>query len=171
MLAALGHEVLLAANGREALTLARTAAPDCAILDIEMPLTNGLETAQTLARKHPMPIVLLTAYAQSDLIERAARLPIQGYLIKPVTERDLAAALGVAQARFAEALALARENAELRQDLETRKWVERAKGVLMKTGLSEEEAYLLLQRRARDERISLRQAAQAALEKHSPRRD
>ena len=163
MLAELGHEALLARDGREALALARTARPDLALLDIEMPLTDGLEAAKTIGRKIPMPVILLTAYSQQDLIERAAQLPIQGYLVKPVTERDLAAAIGVALARFEEAQAAARENAELRENLETRKLVERAKSALTGAGMSEEEAYLSIQRRAREGRISMKQAAEAIL--------
>jgi response regulator NasT len=168
MLAELGHEVVLASNGREALEFARTARPDLALLDVQMPLTNGLEAAKVIARKHPMPILILTAYSEQDLIERAAQLPIQGYLVKPVNERDLAAAIQVAMARFEEAQALAHEKAELQASLETRKIVDRAKGVLMKDGMDEEEAYLTIQRRAREERISMRQAAEAILTKAPP---
>ncbi|MBI3362173.1 MAG: response regulator [Chloroflexi bacterium] len=126
MLAELGHEVMLAANGREALQLTRTADPDLALLDINMPLTDGLEAARAIGRKHPMPILILTAYSQQDLIERAAQLPIQGYLVKPVNEKELAAAIEVAMARFEESQAAAREVAELRQDLDTRKVVDQA---------------------------------------------
>ncbi len=163
MLSALGHEAVLAANGRDALQLARTTRPDLALLDIQMPLTDGLETAKVLARKQPMPIIILTAFSQSDLLESAAQLPIQGYLVKPVNERDLAAAIEVAMARFEETQAAARQIAELRESLETRKMVDRAKGRLMANGLSENDAYLALQQQARDNRISLRQAAEAVL--------
>ena len=163
MLAALGHEALLAPNGREALNLVRTAHPDLALLDVQMPLTDGLEAAKVIARKHPMPVIILTAFSQADLLEKAAALPIQGYLIKPVNERDLAAAIEVAIARFEEAQAREREIAELRDSLETRKLVDRAKGRLMLTGLSEEDAYLALQRRAREARVTLKQAAEAVL--------
>lgn len=163
MLAELGHEVVMAANGRDALNLVRTTRPDLALLDIQMPLTDGLEAARAIARKHPMPVIILTAFSQTDLIEKAAQLPIQGYLVKPVNERDLAAAIEVAIARFAEAQASARAIAELRESLAARKVVDRAKGALMQGGLSEEEAYLALQRRARDGRISLREAAEAVL--------
>ncbi len=169
MLAELGHEVVLASNGREALEFVRTARPDLALLDIQMPLTDGLEAARVIARKHPMPILILTAYGEQDLIERAAQLPIQGYLVKPVNERDLAAAIQVAVARFEDAQAQARENAELKESLEARKLVERAKGVLMKTGLSEEEAYLAIQRQAREARVSMRQAAAAIIAQAQPK--
>jgi response regulator NasT len=163
MLAALGHEALLAPNGREALNLIRTNRPDLALLDLQMPLTDGLEAAKVIARKHPLPVIILTAFSQAELLERAAQLPIQGYLVKPVNERDLAAAIEVAVARFEEAQARDKEIAALRDSLETRKLVERAKGRLMQTGLSEEDAYLALQHRARETRISIRQAAEAVL--------
>jgi len=158
MLGALGHDVLLAANGRDALQLVRTARPDLALLDLQMPLTDGIEAAKVIARTRPMPIIILTAFSQEDLIEKAAALPIQGYLVKPVNERDLAAAIEVAVARFEDAQAAAR-----RDNLETRKLLDRAKGRLMQTGLTEEAAYLAIQSRARESRISLKQAAEAVL--------
>lgn len=163
MLTEMGHEVLLASNGREALEVVRTARPDLALLDIRMPLTDGLEAARVIARRHPMPVLILTAYGQQDLIEKASELPIQGYLIKPVDERELAAALQVAVARFSDAQAAAQKIAELNDLLETRKLIERAKGRLMQTGLSEDDAYHALQRRARDERLSMKAAAEAVL--------
>jgi response regulator NasT len=163
MLTELGHTVTLATNGREALQMIRAQPFDLALLDIQMPFTNGLEAAKAIARKHPLPIVILTAFGQSDFIEQAAELPIQGYLIKPVNERDLAATIGIAVARFTEAQTLAREKAVLQADLETRKIVERAKGQLMQTGLSETEAYQTLQRRAREQRLTLREVAEALL--------
>lgn len=163
MLAEMGHEVLLAADGREALNLVRTARPDLALLDIRMPLTDGLEAARVIARKHPMPILILTAYSDRELIDKAAELPIQGYLIKPVDERDLAAAIRVAVKRFGEAQAAVQQVAELQETLETRKLVERARGRLMQSGLTEDEAYHTLQRRAREGRLSMRQVAEAVL--------
>ncbi len=170
MLIELGHEALLASNGREALNLARTNDADLAILDIQMPMTDGLEAAKVIARKHPMPILILTAYGQQDLIEKAVQLPIQGYLVKPVNERDLAAAIGVAIARFEEAQAAARENVKLRESLESRKIIDRAKGVLMQRGLSEEAAYQLIQSQARNEQVSMRQIAESILADATARR-
>jgi two-component system, response regulator PdtaR len=163
MLTSLGHEVLLASNGRDALQLVRTQTPDLALLDIQMPLTDGLEAAKVIARKHPMPILILTAYSEPDLIERAAQLPIQGYLVKPVSERDLAAAIQVAVARFEDSQASAREITELRENLEARKLVDRAKGILMQGGMSESEAYLTIQRRARESHQTMRRAAEEIL--------
>ena len=163
MVSELGHEPYLASNGREALNLARTIDADLALLDINMPLTDGLEAAKVIARKYPMPIIFLTAYGQQELIEKAAQLPIHGYLIKPVNERDLAAAIGVALARFHEQQQALREAEKLREDLETRKLVDRAKGILIDRGMSENEAYQYLQRKARDNRASMREMAQNIL--------
>ena len=165
MLTGLGYEPYLASNGREALHLARTIDADLALLDINMPLTDGLEAARVIARKHPMPIVFLTAYGQQELIEQATQLPIHGYLIKPVNERDLAAAIGVALARFREQQAALRDAEKLREDLETRKIVDRAKGVLIDRGMSESEAYQTIQRQARDGRTSMREVAEKILTK------
>lgn len=163
MLTELGYEPYLASNGREALNLARTIDADLALLDINMPLTDGLEAAKIIARKHPMPIIFLTAYGQQDLIEKAAQLPIHGYLIKPVNERDLAAAIGVALARFNDQQQALRETEKLRDDLETRKIVDRAKGILIDRGLSEHDAYQYIQRQARDQRSSMREVAERIL--------
>ncbi len=168
MLTALGHEVALAANGRDALNLARTMQVDLAILDIQMPLTDGLEAAKVIARKHPMPIIILTAFGQQDLIEKAVKLPIHGYLIKPVNEKDLAAAIGVAIARFEEAQIALRENAKLRENLESRKIIDRAKGVLMQRGLTEDAAYQLIQSQAREAQLSMRAVAEAILSDQPP---
>ena len=167
-LANLGHDAFLATNGREALNLARSTALDLALLDIQMPMTDGLEAARTIARKYSMPIIIITAYSEKDLIEKATQLPIQGYLIKPVNERDLAAAIPIALARYDEMQALTREKAELEESLETRKLVDRAKGKLMPSGLSEEEAYLTIQRKAREGRMTMKQAAEAIMAQPSP---
>jgi response regulator NasT len=163
MLAELGYESFLASNGREALNLACTIDADLALLDINMPLTDGLEAAKVIGKKYPMPIIFLTAYGQQELIEKATQLPIHGYLIKPVNERDLAAAIGVALARFNEQQQALREAEKLRGDLETRKIVDRAKGILIDRGMSENEAYQYIQRKARDNRSSMREVAEKIL--------
>jgi two-component system, response regulator PdtaR len=163
MVTELGHEPYLASNGREALNLARTIDADLALLDINMPMTDGLEAAKVIGKKHPMPIIFLTAYGQQELIEKATALPIHGYLIKPVNERDLAAAIGVALARFNEQQQALRDAEKLREDLETRKLVDRAKGILIDRGLSENEAYQSIQRQARDNRSSMREVAEKIL--------
>jgi two-component system, response regulator PdtaR len=163
MLQEMGHEVVMAANGREALDQARRQRPDLAILDIKMPLSNGLQVAAALSRSRPLPILLLTAFSEQDLVEQAAELPIHGYLIKPVEPAELAAAMAVAAKRFAEKEALAAQAAELEETLTTRKLIDRAKGRLMAGGLSEEAAYRALQQRARRQRQTMRQVCEALL--------
>lgn len=164
MLQDMGHEVYAATNGREALEMARRHDPDMAILDIKMPYTDGLQAAQVLSRTQPMPILLLTAFSQQDLVEEAAELPIQGYLVKPIKSGELAAAITVANKRFLEMQSLALEKQQLEEQLETRKLIERAKGKLMKAGLSEEEAYLTIQRQARQNQQSIKEATLAILQ-------
>lgn len=159
MLTDLGHTVQMAPDGREALKLVRQSPPDLAILDIHMPFTDGLETAATIARIHPLPVIILTAFAERDLIERASDLPIHGYLVKPVDENNLAAAIAVAVKRFDDLQASARRTAELEDALETRKRVDRAKAVLIKQGLSEDQAHFEIQRRARNHNLTLRAVA------------
>lgn len=163
MLGELGHEVITAVNGREALKMAERHAPDLAILDIKMPYTDGLQAAQTLARKRPLPVLILTAYSEQSLIDKATDLNIHGYLLKPVETAELAAAIAVATKRFAESQALETENARLEQKMKDRKIVERAKGKLMEKGLSEEEAYRYVQNQARSNRLSLLDAAKIIL--------
>ncbi len=164
ILSTLGHEVLTAVDGHEALNLFHSREPDMAILDIRMPFTDGLTAAKAMYKHRPIPILILTAFGEKDLIESAAALPIQGYLIKPVDEPDLAAAIEVAAARFDQSQVLTREAAELRYDLESRKLVDRAKGRLMRAGKSEEEAYREIQNQARSKRISMRLAANEVLQ-------
>ncbi len=165
MLNELGHEVAMASDGREALKLAHQKQFDFAIFDIKMPFTDGIEAARALHRYRPTPILLLTAFSDKDLIERAAQLPIQGYLIKPVIEEQLAASIEVALRRFGDGQAAVAKTVELEETIETRKLVERAKGLLMKQGLTEEDAYQQLQKSARDQQITLRKAAEKVLRK------
>ncbi|HFQ93208.1 MAG TPA: response regulator [Anaerolineae bacterium] len=163
MLNEMGHEVLTAVNGREALNMARTHHPDMAILDIKMPYTDGLTAAKTLARTQPMPILLLTAFSEQDLIEKATDLPIQGYLIKPIKPEELTAAIAIARKRFADAQQLNQRAAQLAETLETRKLVDRAKGILMAGGLTEEQAYRVLQQTARANRQPIGDVARAVI--------
>lgn len=161
----MGHWVFAAANGREALQMARKHQPELAIFDIKMPYTDGLQAAKTIAQTAPIPVILLTAFSDDDLIEKAADFPIHGYLVKPIQPGELKAAIAVAVKRFEEHTQLLRANEELRETLETRKLVDRAKGKLMvQKGLNEEDAYRLLQLRAREARLSLKDVAAAVLE-------
>jgi response regulator NasT len=165
MLQELGHEVMTATNGREAVQMVRRHQPDLAILDIKMPYTDGMQAAQTLARLHPLPVLLLTAFSDQELIEAATDLPIQGYLIKPVKSEELAAAIAVAAKRFSENEMLQERADKLENELITRKLIDRAKGKLMAAGLTEEEAYRAIQQRARENQQSMRQVAQAILQR------
>ncbi len=164
MLQEMGHQVTAARNGQEALRLARRQPFDLAILDIKMPHTDGLQAARTLARIAPLPVILLTAFSERDLVEEAADLPIQGYLVKPVQPGQLLAAIAVAHKRFAEQ-AQSRERLQaVEQELAHRKLIERAKGRLMAGGLSEEQAYQAMQRQARQARRPMHEVAQAILD-------
>lgn len=163
MLETLGHQVLAATNGREAVRMAERQRPDLAILDIKMPYTDGLQAARAITAEHPLPILILTAFSEQDLIDKATDLPIQGYLIKPVEPEALNAAISVAVKRFTEQRALLTRTTQLEADLATRKLIDRARGKLMQSGLSEDEAYRIIQERARRERQTLAAAAAAVL--------
>jgi AmiR/NasT family two-component response regulator len=159
-----GYQVVAAPDGPTAVRLARQTGPDLAILDIKMPGQDGLEVAQRIYTHRPLPIVILTAYGDRELIEEATNLPIMAYLIKPVKERELLATVEIATARFAEHRWLWQQTNELEDQLTARKVVERAKGVLMaRASLSEEEAYRYIQHQARRERRSMRYVAEAIL--------
>lgn len=163
MLEELGHQVIAATNGREAIRMAETQRPDLAILDIRMPYTDGLQAARTINNSRPLPILILTAFSEQDLIERATDLPIQGYLVKPIQPEELGAAISVAAKRFSERQALAERAAQLERDLVTRKLLDRAKAKLMQAGLTEEEAFRLIHERARNNRQTVAATAEAIL--------
>ncbi len=162
-LTALGHQVVAeATTGAEAVALAQQTQPDLAILDIKMPVMDGIEAAEQITQARPIPIILLTAYSESQLVERATRANISAYLMKPVAEEDLLPAIALALARFGEFQALQREVASLREALEARKVIERAKGILMRRlNLTEEEAFRRLQRQSQDTNRKLAEVAQA----------
>ncbi len=165
MIQELGHLPLTATNGREALRMVQKHQPDLALLDIEMPFRNGIDTAKRIAQIHPIPVIIVTAFGDDDHIERATAVPIHGYLIKPVTIADVKAAIAVAVQRFTEKQELERAREELQEKLETRRLVDRAKGKLMvQKGLNEEDAYRLLQLRARETRLSLKDVALSVLQ-------
>lgn len=163
MLEGMGYEVVAAVNGREALEMTRRQKFDLAILDIKMPYTDGLQAAKTIARTKPMPIIMLTAFGDNDLIEKASDLPIHGYLIKPVEPAELSAAINVAYKRFMEQRVIAEQAVKLHRTLEMRKIVDRAKGKLMADGLTEEEAYRRIQQEARDTGQSMHDVAQSII--------
>lgn len=167
MLSSLGHEALPAADGHEALSIFSDYAPDLAMVDIRMPFADGLEAAKAMCRVRTIPILILTAASERNPVENAVSLPIQGYLVKPVEKPVLAAAIESAMARFEESQALEREAAELRFDLESQRIVNRAKGLLMQHGKSEQEAYREIQQQSRSKRVSMRLAASEMIRKQA----
>jgi len=161
----LGHQVVgLACDGREAVELTRRLRPDCGIVDIKMPKMDGLSAAAEMLKENPMPIVVLTGFVDDELVDRASDAGVIAYLTKPVNAEQLRATLAVARRRFAEFCALRREITDLQEALETRKLVERAKGILMqRLSLSEADAFRRLQKRARDTNQKLGAVAQAVV--------
>jgi response regulator NasT len=136
-----------ARDGEEAVELAARQEPDLAILDVKMPRLDGIEAARRILADRPIPIVMLTAYGQEELVSRAVEAGVFGYLVKPFRESDLLPAIHAARARHEELQALRDEAESLAEALETRKVVERAKGLLMeREGLSEQDAFARLRR-------------------------
>lgn len=168
MLEERGYQVVgEAGDGKRVLDLVEKMRPDLVFLDIKMPGLDGLAVAQQLAETHRVPVILLTAYGERSLVDRARQAGVMGYLMKPLRETDLEPAIEVALARFRDLRSLAEEITDLQETLETRKLVERAKGVLMqRLGLSEEDAYLRIQRAGRTSRRSMKEIAQQVLEGH-----
>ncbi len=159
-----GHEVVgEARDGAEAIRLARELRPDVVFMDIKMPGTDGLEAARALCDARVAPVVMVTAFSQASYVEEACAAGAMGYLVKPFAKHDVLPAMQIAVARFAEARALEEEAADLEERLETRKLLDRAKGVLMARGLSEPEAFRRLQKLAMDRRLPLKEVAQAVL--------
>lgn len=162
----LGHRVIgEAANGEEVVNMVLDARPDLVIMDIKMPKLSGLQASRTIMEKAPVPIILLTAYTDDAFIEEAASVGAMAYLVKPVDERDLVPAIRLAVSQFEQLQSLRREVDDLREALETRKLVERAKGVLMRRlNLTEEEAFNRIQRQARNRQAKMRDIAKAIIE-------
>lgn len=159
----LGHHVVAAARtGRELIEHCHTHQPDLIISDIKMPDMDGIEAAAQIYRTGAIPVILISAFHDVELIERASRNHILAYLVKPVNETDLAPAIAVARQRFTEFEALRQEAADAKQALEDRKVIERAKGILMKrTGLSEPDAFRRLQKLASSKSHKLIEIAQS----------
>jgi response regulator NasT len=159
-----GHTVYAAENGVAAVKLAEGCTPDLVILDIKMPEMDGLEAARVLLDRTQVPIIFLTAYGEKELIERAARLSVMGYLVKPIKEAELLAMIEVVALRFEEHARTARDAAEMKDELAAHRTLDRAKGLLMqREGISELEAYQRLRQRAQAERRTLLQVAEEAI--------
>ena len=160
-----GFEVCAEArDGREAVELARESRPDLAILDVKMPELDGIDAARRILDERPIPIVILTAYGQDELVARAVEAGVFGYLVKPFRETDLLPAIRAARARYDELTALRDEAASLAEALATRKVVERAKGLLMeREGLTEQEAFERLRRASQISGRQLKGVAEALI--------
>ncbi len=169
-----GYQVVgEAGDGQEAVDLAEALRPDLVILDVKMPRRDGIDAAAEIAAKRIAPIVILTAFSQRDLVEKARDAGAMAYLVKPFSISDLIPAIEVALSRFAEITELEREVADLGERLETRKLVERAKGLLQaRHAMTEPEAFSWMQRAAMDRRTSMKRVAEVVLESFDgPSRD
>ena len=160
-----GFEVVAEAkDGEEAVALARSEQPDLALMDVKMPRLDGIEAARRILDERPIPIVMLTAYGQQELVARAAEAGVFGYLVKPFREQDLLPAIHTARARHAELQALRAEAESLQEALAARKMIERAKGLLMaKEGLTEDEAFSRLRRASQASQRPLKVIAEAVV--------
>jgi len=161
-----GHEVVAEArDGEEAVALARTHEPELAVMDVKMPRLDGIEAARTILAERPIPIVMLTAYGQEELVGRAVEAGVFGYLVKPFREQDLVPAIAAARARYEELAAVREEAESLADALAARKAIERAKGLLMeKDGLSEQDAFARLRRASQVSGRPLRVIAEAVID-------
>ena len=169
MLAEEGYDVVgQAGDGEAAIELAEQHRPDLVVLDVKMPKLDGIAAAQRIAQQRIAPVVILTAFSQRDLVEQARDAGAMAYLVKPFTKNDLMPAIEMAVSRFSELQLLEAEVADLTERLETRKLVDRAKGVLQaKLELSEPDAFRWIQKTAMDLRLSMRQVADGVIE-HGP---
>jgi AmiR/NasT family two-component response regulator len=160
-----GFEVCAEAkDGVEAVELSRAEQPDLAVLDVKMPRLDGIEAARQILDERPIPIVMLTAYGQTELVSRAVEAGVFGYLVKPFRETDLLPAIETARARHEELLALREEAGSLAEALAARKAIERAKGLLMeKEGLSEQDAFARLRKASQVSGRPLRVVAEAVV--------
>jgi response regulator NasT len=168
MLVELGYDIVgEAGDGRSALELARKLRPDLVIMDIRMPGVDGISAAEELTRERIAPVVLLTAYSDQGLVERAKDAGVVGYVVKPFRQTELMPVIELSLTRFEEFRSLEREVGDLKEALETRKLVERAKGVLMEVhGLREAEAFHRIRKTSMDTRKSMKEVAEAVLLTH-----
>ncbi len=163
MLQEAGYQVVAqATNGEEAIALATEHNPDLAILDVKMPILDGISAAEKIISI--APVLMLTAFSQRELVERARDAGVMAYVVKPFTIGDLIPAIEIAISRHTQMRSLADEVADLHERLETRKVIDRAKGILMKAlNLSEPEAFSWIQRAAMDRRLTMKEVAQAVI--------
>ncbi len=169
MLTEEGYDVVgQAGDGARAIELAEEHRPDLVILDVKMPVLDGIAAAEAIAAKRIAPVVILTAFSQRELVERARDAGAMAYLVKPFTQSDLVPAVEMALSRFAELVQLESEVEDLQGRLETRKSIDRAKGILQeKLELTEPEAFRWIQKTAMDLRLSMRDVAEGVVS-HGP---
>ena len=165
MLKEQGHEIVgEGSNGQEAIELAEKLNPDLIVMDIKMPVMDGLEAVKRINAERTIPIIMLTAYSQPELVQQATELGVYGYLVKPIKEADILPTIEVALARANELHALQKEVGDLKETIETRKLVEKAKGILMENyGLSEAAAFRKIQKLSMDRRKPLKEIADAII--------
>ena len=165
MLAELGYDVVgQASDGEQAVALVKEHRPDVVLMDVKMPVLDGLSAAEQIGKERIAPVIMLTAFSQKELVERARDAGVMAYIVKPFTQADLAPAVDIATSRWAELKALEGEIADLGERLETRKAVDRAKGILMtRLKLSEADAFRWIQKTAMDRRLGMREVAEAVI--------
>lgn len=163
MLTEAGYDVVgQASNGQEAIDLARELKPDLAILDVKMPVLDGISAAEEII--HIAPVLMLTAFSQKELVERARDAGVMAYVVKPFSITDLVPAMEIAMSRHKQMTSLEKEIANLHDRLETRKLIDRAKGILMSAlNLTEPQAFSWIQRAAMDRRMSMKEVALAVI--------
>lgn len=168
MLTSLGYLVVgEVGDGQSAVHLARELKPDVVLMDIKMPDMDGIQAAKILTEEQIAPVILLTAYGQKELVDQAKEAGVVGYLVKPFRETDLLPAIEVALSRFSEFKVVSQEVEDLQNALETRKLVERAKGILMDTqGMDEQEAFRKIQKMSMNTRKPMKEVADAIILAH-----
>ena len=164
-----GYDVVgEAADGEEAVRLTREFMPDVVVMDVKMPVMDGLTAAELIHKERLAPVVMLTAFSQKELVERAREVGAMAYVVKPFTAAELLPAIEIAQGRFQEIISLEEEVQTLTDRMETRKRVERAKGLLMtKMDLTEIEAFRWIQKTSMNRRLTMREVADAVIEQMS----
>ena len=165
MLTEAGYDVVgQASNGEQAVTMTRDLAPDLVIMDVKMPVLDGITAAERIGAERICPVVMLTAFSQTELVERARDAGVMAYVVKPFTAADVTPAIDIALSRWGDLKAPESEIADLGDRLETRKAVDRAKGVLMtKLKITEAEAFRWIQKTAMDRRMGMREVAEAVV--------
>jgi two-component system, response regulator PdtaR len=163
-----GYDVVAeAGDGETAVKLAQEHRPDLVILDVKMPVLDGISAAERIAEERVAPVLILTAFSQRELVERAREAGAMAYLVKPFSKSDLVPAIEMAVSRYSEIISLEAEVADLTERLETRKLADRAKGILQTSfGMSEPDAFRWIQKTSMDKRVTMRDVAELVIAEH-----